>query len=423
MAGKKFSPYLKESLAMKKLLLFAVLLVLESSPQNFWQSTSLAATGTINAIVVNPLNGYIYAATEFAATGSGVLVSTNDGLSWCSCNTGITSPSVKTIAVNSQGVLFAAGTGIFRSYDNGNSWYECTTGLTTPYITSLMIDRNDRLIAGTDGEGLYTSTDDGTLWTFFGLTSYSPIVLECDSSGYLYAGAGVIYRSSNDGQNWTIAMNGMGGSTIYDFMCDCMGNIYAATMGDGVYKSSDHGDNWIQINNGLGSTNVLKLAKNTAEHHIYAGTYDGGIYRTTDGGANWTDISSGLNTTGFKAIAVSTSGYAFAGSFSGRIFKSTSPVVNVNEPLPLPRTFLVCQNYPNPFNPVTIIEYTLATSSQVVLSVYSPDGNRVSVIDEGLQPAGYHRILFDGGKLASGVYCYTLQAGNERVVKKMVIVR
>lgn len=414
---------MKESLAMKKLLLFAVLLVLESSPQNFWQSTSLAATGTINTIVVNPLNGYIYAATEFAATGSGVLVSTNDGLSWFCCNTGITCPAVKTVAINSQGVLFAAGTGVFRSFDNGNSWAECSSGLMTPYITSMVIDRGDRIIIGTDGGGLYTSTNNGTNWTFFGLATYAPLVLECDSSGYIYAGAGVIYRSSNNGQNWTIAMNGMGGSTIYDFMCDCMGNIYAATMGDGVYRSSNHGDNWVQINNGLGTLNVIRLAKNTADRHIYAGTYDGGIYRTTDGGANWTDVSSGLNTTGFKALAVSKSGYGFAGCFNGRIFKTTSPVVSVDDPSPVHQAFSVCQNYPNPFNPVTVIEYTLSEPSEVVLSVYSPNGDRVTVINEGLQPAGYHRILFDGGKLASGVYCYALQAGKERAVKKMVVVR
>jgi len=162
---------------MKKLLLFAVLLVLESTPQNFWQSTSLAATGTINTIVVNPINGYIYAATEFAATGSGVLVSTNDGLSWFCCNTGITCPSVKTIAVNSQGVLFAAGTGVFRSFDNGNSWAECSSGLMTPYITSMVIDRGDRIIIGTDGGGLYTSTYNGTNWTFFGLATYAHLCL------------------------------------------------------------------------------------------------------------------------------------------------------------------------------------------------------------------------------------------------------
>jgi hypothetical protein len=84
--------------------------------------------------------------------------------------------------------------------------------------------------------------------------------------------------------------------------------------------------------------------------------------------------------------------------------------VGVQEPVAvLPESFRLYQNYPNPFNPSTTIRYGLPGRSHVTLAVFNTLGQRVAVLQEGEQEAGYHESVFDASGLASGVYLYRLQ--------------
>ncbi len=94
----------------------------------------------------------------------------------------------------------------------------------------------------------------------------------------------------------------------------------------------------------------------------------------------------------------------------------------------LPRSFTLFQNYPNPFNGSTIISYTLLRKSNVQLEVFNLLGEKVRRLIEKEQPAGAHRITWDGmdsmgNSLPSGVYLYRLKIGNESLVKKMVLIK
>ncbi len=89
----------------------------------------------------------------------------------------------------------------------------------------------------------------------------------------------------------------------------------------------------------------------------------------------------------------------------------------------LPKAFALSQNYPNPFNPSTKIEYELPSESPVTIEVYNLTGERVSVLQNGMQQAGYHTVNLDGTNLSSGVYFYMLRAGGFKSVKKMVMMK
>jgi len=65
--------------------------------------------------------------------------------------------------------------------------------------------------------------------------------------------------------------------------------------------------------------------------------------------------------------------------------------------------------FPNPFNPSTTIEYTLPGMSSVRLEVFNTFGQRVATVAEGERAAGHHQVVFDGARLASGVYLLRLQ--------------
>lgn len=82
------------------------------------------------------------------------------------------------------------------------------------------------------------------------------------------------------------------------------------------------------------------------------------------------------------------------------------------------------QNYPNPFNPSTQITYQLKNPGQVTLSVYSLTGQKVqTLVNREMKPAGSYTLSFNADNLASGVYIYRLQAGNQSFTRKMTLLK
>ncbi|MGH7494590.1 MAG: T9SS type A sorting domain-containing protein [bacterium] len=88
-----------------------------------------------------------------------------------------------------------------------------------------------------------------------------------------------------------------------------------------------------------------------------------------------------------------------------------------------PTSFSLSQNYPNPFNPATRIQYALPENAQVKLTVYDMLGQRVAVLVDKKQPAGYHEIIFQATPLPSGMYFYRLHAGSFVETRKMVVLK
>ena len=80
-------------------------------------------------------------------------------------------------------------------------------------------------------------------------------------------------------------------------------------------------------------------------------------------------------------------------------------------------------SYPNPFNSETILSYTLPTAADIRLEVFTLNGQRVAVLHEGFQAAGYHTIALDASALASGVYLYRLTTPEGRFVQKFTLLR
>jgi hypothetical protein len=89
----------------------------------------------------------------------------------------------------------------------------------------------------------------------------------------------------------------------------------------------------------------------------------------------------------------------------------------------VPREFALHQNYPNPFNPATTIRFDVPQEAHVVLAVYNVLGQRVvTLVDERMSPSSY-TAQFDAGRLSSGVYFYSLQAGSFRASREMMLVK
>ena len=96
-----------------------------------------------------------------------------------------------------------------------------------------------------------------------------------------------------------------------------------------------------------------------------------------------------------------------------------------------PKETALLPNYPNPFNPETWIPYHLAKSAEVTLTIYAAEGQAVRRLSLGHQPAGMYQdrsraAYWDGRNevgepAASGIYFYTLTAGDFTATRKMLI--
>jgi eukaryotic-like serine/threonine-protein kinase len=89
----------------------------------------------------------------------------------------------------------------------------------------------------------------------------------------------------------------------------------------------------------------------------------------------------------------------------------------------IPSSFSLSQNYPNPFNPSSIIQFQLPVKSHVELRVYNVLGKEVAMLINEEKAAGLHAVSFNASHLSSGVYYYTLAAGNFCKSKSLVLIK
>ena len=94
----------------------------------------------------------------------------------------------------------------------------------------------------------------------------------------------------------------------------------------------------------------------------------------------------------------------------------------------VPKEFTLHQNYPNPFNPITTLRYDLPEDAFVSITVYDMLGNVISHLINRNENSGYKSVQWNatnnqGQSVSAGVYLYSIEAGNFRQIKKMVLLK
>lgn len=105
--------------------------------------------------------------------------------------------------------------------------------------------------------------------------------------------------------------------------------------------------------------------------------------------------------------------------FNGTFTYSNEVEIEIHAPV----QFSLEQNYPNPFNPTTQIKYSTSEDGFVSLRVYNLLGQQVAELVNRMVKSGNYNTTFDASSLASGIYYYKLQAGNNLLVKKMILIK
>jgi hypothetical protein len=107
-------------------------------------------------------------------------------------------------------------------------------------------------------------------------------------------------------------------------------------------------------------------------------------------------------------------------TYHGPVFASAGAEV--------PGAYALKPNYPNPFNPSTAIGYAIPEDGQVTLNIYNVLGQEIRTLVDDHQSAGTYTVMWDGKDatgqhLNSGVYFYSITAGDFTATRKMVLMR
>ncbi|MBS1514450.1 MAG: T9SS type A sorting domain-containing protein [Bacteroidetes bacterium] len=369
-------------------------------------------------------DGNIYAGKN------GVSRTTDGGQSWNLFNNGL--PNVANRfqvnrMYNFNGIIYAGldTMGVYILPDGGNTWSQRTTGLPANVTVKSFAGYSTVLFAGTD-KGVFKSTNGGGLWNLSGMADTMVVDL-IFRDNILFASnysAGVKV-SSDLGQTWKNASNGMTGTKWAFTFTNTPNYLVAGTSDAKIYRTSNNGTNWEQCYSQSPANNAIYSLK-YALNRLIAGTAQG-IFYSYNQGATWLPMNDGFppNTEmRSDAIVISTI-KVFAAPTNGVYQRPLSQLTSVTSSTAELSNFELKQNYPNPFNPNTVISYRLSVAGDVSLKVYDLAGNEVAALVNEKQNAGSYSVTFDAGKynLSSGVYFYKLKTENFSDTKSMILVK
>lgn len=148
-------------------------------------------------------------------------------------------------------------------------------------------------------------------------------VMTAGSKIYAATSVSGVFRSDNNGSNWTQINSGLGNNLFIQSLSSKDNYIFAGTSGGGVFYSDNQGADWIQSNAGLGQMNVKVLI--TDSSNVYAGCIFAGIFRSTNNGLNWSRFGLGE---GDLLNALSYDKTNFFVGLLGGIYRSSNNGVN-----------------------------------------------------------------------------------------------
>lgn len=295
-----------------------------------WDSIGPLKNGyRIENILVNDTELVITAFTD------GIYRSTDDGKHWDKLNLGLSAFKFNALT-RINGALFAASQngGVYRSLDNGTTWKIANVGLNgDDLFTQTIIEHHGMLYLGTI-RSTFRSSNMGETWVkLAGLPSEAGPEKLGIAGSFLYANFGSfgIFRSSDDGEHWTlVSSEALKYMNLYGFASH-NGYVFVGSQRQGVYRSTvgKGGSDTVWENMSEGITNVTPLGlriypNSSGRPALYAGTLNSDFgygWVSDDKADTWTAFTS-MTDRGVHDFAYR-DGVLLAGTDGEGIFRST----------------------------------------------------------------------------------------------------
>ncbi|HQQ76419.1 MAG TPA: hypothetical protein PLB01_03615 [Thermoanaerobaculia bacterium] len=225
--------------------------------------------------------------------GGGLYVSDDGGANWTRRVFGSPGVYVWISAVDPlTGTIWAGtrGEGLWRSVDDG-AHFTRVTSLTMPQVRAIAVDaaRPGRVLVG-GNTGIWRSTDGGASFKRSSTTFTLSLTVDPLDPDVIWAAAQTagVSRSTDGGLTFSPRSSGMtftrmsrSGVVAVDPSNPSV--VYAATEGGGVFKSRDAGASWFSVNAGLGDLNVYGLTLDPKDPNVLYAAGPHGVYKTETG--------------------------------------------------------------------------------------------------------------------------------------------
>jgi hypothetical protein len=300
---------------------------------------------------------------------------------------------------------------VYRTSDGGNTWLNTTQFFpdgSSDEIVSISFP-SDSVIYVVNLEVIYT-------W---------------EGGFYNYS----LFRTSDQGNTWTETIEPENRYFKVDFFSSDSGFIFRSFTRDSslAYFTSNQGIT-------LDSVNVIPKvigSKFFNQQHGFI-TSSNVLYRTTDGlqtldtvlVVDATFIKDFLFKDNFGLLTAykitphtQDTVHVYYSTDYGRTW--SAPVISSVEEITAVEEFRLFQNYPNPFNPSTKIKYYLPERQLVKIKLFDVLGRSFGYLENATREAGLHEVVFNSEdfNLTSGIYFYSIEAGEYSRTRKMVLIK
>jgi photosystem II stability/assembly factor-like uncharacterized protein len=301
-------------------------------------------TGSQDFPTKTPLQGHLAGRfnaflTKLDASGSSLAYSTYLG--------GTANDQATSVAVDTQGAAYVGGATsspdfptvaafqstfqahtVMKTGSPNGTWSSADAGIpVNAGVLAIKVDPTSpqTLLAGTNGAGLFKSTDGGGSWTAANsslqLRTVKAIAIDPVDHNTVYAGgSGQIAKSTDGGNSWHASGPGAFFEQLLVYPAD-HNTVFAGT-GNGLFITHDGGSTWSQNSPVGGSGGAALVADPTSPPTVFLGN-GRGIFKTTDGGTSWVNLFTSFSAITCISVDPSNHLVMYAGTQGSDILKST----------------------------------------------------------------------------------------------------
>ena len=188
------------------------------------------------------------------------------------------------------------GDGLLRSDDDGRSWTEASLSSDVTRVLSLAVTKSGSLIAGTESSGLWRSDDRGKSWNRWDTGLPDRVSVESlfmDQRDFALAGTtddGLFQRGPTDG-SWHRVATWRSTSAVSEILA-WRGVIFVGTWGDGLFRTEDRGKTWRRCS-GIPETMLVAAMAMDNGGRVVVGNEDGAVFSLDGLSGTWGRLVTG----------------------------------------------------------------------------------------------------------------------------------